>query len=258
VSSDISAVSPTRVSVRLLVSVVAAQEVEAALSGGADVIDVKNPAEGSLGAPAPALLRLVRARVAAPVLVSVALGDAPHLPGTMAMAAAGAAACGADYIKVGLLGSSRPAQALELLTAVRRAMDEVEERSRLVAVAYADASRVGALPPADLPSVARDAGAQGVMLDTAVKDGASTFAALGESGVAAFFAHARTLGLMTAAAGALGPEEVTRAALLGADLVGVRGSACVGGRGGSVSAERVSSLRAALGLAAARVEAARP
>ena len=37
--------------VRLLVSVVSADEVEAALAGGADIVDVKNPAEGSLGAP---------------------------------------------------------------------------------------------------------------------------------------------------------------------------------------------------------------
>ena len=110
---------------RLLVSVVAPDEVAAAIAGGADIVDVKNPAEGSLGAPSPALLRAVRAQVTLPVQVSVALGDAPHLPGTLALAAAGAAACGADYLKVGLFGSSSPEQALELLTAVRRAAAEV-------------------------------------------------------------------------------------------------------------------------------------
>jgi hypothetical protein len=137
--------------VRLLVSVVTADEVEAAIAGGADIVDVKNPAEGSLGAPTPALLRAVRARVTPPVQLSAALGDAPHLPGTMALAAAGAAACGADYLKIGLLGSARPEQALELLSAVRRAVAEVDPRTRLVAVSYADASRVSALPPRALP-----------------------------------------------------------------------------------------------------------
>jgi uncharacterized protein (UPF0264 family) len=173
----------------------------------------------------------------------------------MAMAAAGAAACGADYIKVGLLGSARPAQALELLTAVRRAADEVDPRARLVAVAYADASRVGALPPSELPAVARDAGVHGVMLDTAVKDGSSTFTALGDAAVTGFFDRARTLGLMTAVAGALGPAEIARAALLAVDLVGVRGAACRGGRAGSVDAERVRSLRAALGRPVAALTA---
>jgi (5-formylfuran-3-yl)methyl phosphate synthase len=232
--------------VRLLVSVVSADEVEAALAGGADIVDVKNPAEGSLGAPAPALLRAVRSRVTSPVEVSAALGDAPHLPGTMALAAAGAAACGADYLKIGLFGSARPEQALDLLSAVRRAAAEVNPRARLMAAAYADASRVGALPPGELPSLARKAGFDGVMLDTAVKDGVSTFAALGEDGVAAFCAAARALGLLSAVAGALGPADVERCWRLGADIVGVRGSACEGGRQGTVSAARVRALRAAL------------
>ena len=232
----------------MLVSVLSLDEVEAALLGGADIVDVKNPAEGSLGAPSPALLRAVRSRVAPPAHLSAALGDAPHLPGTMALAAAGAAACGADYLKIGLLGSARPAQALDLLTAVRRAIEEVDPAARLVAVAYADASRVGALPPSELPAVARRAGVHGVMLDTAVKDGVSTFAALGEAGVAAFLAAARSLGLETAVAGALGSDEIGRARRLGADIVGVRGSACEGGRGGTVNAARVGALRAALAL----------
>ncbi|HSB62121.1 MAG TPA: (5-formylfuran-3-yl)methyl phosphate synthase [Vicinamibacteria bacterium] len=235
---------------RLLVSVVTAEEVEAAIAGGADIVDVKNPAEGSLGAPVPALLRAVRSRVSPPALVSAALGDAPHLPGTMALAAAGAAACGADYIKIGLLGSARPPQALELLAAVRRAAAEAGSRPRLVAVAYADAARVGALPPAALPAIAREAAVDGVMLDTAVKDGVSTFAALGEAEVAAFLAAARALGLETALAGALGPADLERARRLGADIVGVRGSACDGGREGTVSAARVRALRAALALKA--------
>lgn len=232
--------------VRLLVSVVNADEVEAALAGGADIVDVKNPAEGSLGAPVPALLRAVRSRVASPAEVSVALGDAPHLPGTMALAAAGAAACGADYLKIGLFGSARPEQALELLAAVRRAAADVKPGTRLMAAAYADASRVGALAPGELPCIAQRAGFHGVMLDTAVKDGASTFAAMGEDGVADFLAAARKLGLVTALAGALGPADLERAQRLGADIVGVRGSACEGGRNGIVSAARVRALRTAL------------
>lgn len=232
---------------RLLVSVVAPREVEAALRGGADIIDVKNPAEGALGAPTPARLREVRHLVRAPVELSVALGDAPHLPGLVSLAAAAAAACGADYIKVGLFGSARPEQALELLRAVRQAAQDAAPLARVVAVAYADAPRVGALPPAALPRIAWRAGVHGVMLDTAVKDGTSTFAALGDEGVASFVAEARSLGLMTALAGSLGPAGLKRASSLGVDTVGVRGSACEGGRDGLVSAARVRGLRLTLG-----------
>lgn len=233
---------------RLLVSVVAFDEVAAALAGGADVVDVKNPAEGSLGAPSLALLKAVRAQVRAPHWLSVALGDAPHLPGTMAFAAAGAAACGADYVKLGLLGSSRRERALELLSAVRRATAETNPRTRLVAVAYADAGRVGALQPRELPAIARAAGVHGIMLDTAIKDGTSTFTAMSEAAVADFLSEGRRLGLMTALAGSLSPADLSRVRSLEVDLVGVRGAACDGGRSGTVSAARVQELKAALGL----------
>ena len=41
---------------RLLVSVVSGEEARRALTGGADIIDVKDPGEGALGAPAPRVL----------------------------------------------------------------------------------------------------------------------------------------------------------------------------------------------------------
>jgi uncharacterized protein (UPF0264 family) len=172
----------------------------------------------------------------------VALGDAPHLPGTLALAAAGAVSCGADFVKVGLLGSSRPDQALEMLAAITAAA----RGARLVAVAYADAARAGGLPPAALPRIAARAGAHGVMIDTAIKDGASSFDALGESVLARFVEEARSLGLMAALAGSLGAEDLDRARSLGCDVVGVRGSACDGGRAGTVSVARVRALARAL------------
>ena len=233
---------------QLLVSVFALGEVEAALAGGAEIVDVKNPAEGSLGAAPPAVLRAVRERIAGRALLSAALGDAPHLPGTLALAAAGAAACGADYVKVGLLGSARPDQAVALLSEIRRAAAEVNPRTRVVAVAYADAPRVGALPPAELPRAAARAGVHGVMLDTAVKDGTSTLDVVGDVALAAFLGEARSLGLETALAGALRLQDIPRLTRLGAGIVGVRGSACDGGRDGRVSARRVRALREALCL----------
>jgi uncharacterized protein (UPF0264 family) len=246
VSREPSAGAAPRLAPRLLVSVVSPSEVAAALGGGAEIVDVKNPAEGALGAPTPATLRGVRRLVRRPAELSVALGDAPHLPGLLALAAAAAAGCGADYVKVGLFGSARPEQALELLRAVRQAAEEAKPPARVVAVAYADAARIGSLPPAALPRVACRAGVFGVMLDTALKDRVSTFAALGDASVAAFVVEARSLGLKTALAGNLGHAELTRATDLGVDIVGVRGAACEGGRDGVISAARVRDLRLAL------------
>lgn len=222
-------------------------EALAALAGGADIVDAKDPEAGALGAAGPATLRALRAVVTPPAELSAALGDAPQGPGTLALAALGAATCGVDYVKVGLLGPGDGRGLLPLLLAVREAVAAVDPAIRVVAVAYADAARVGAFPPLRLPALAREAGLQGVMLDTCVKDGTTAIAALGEGGVATFLGAARTSGLLAALAGSLGLEDVARAGALGAQLVGVRGSACDGGRLGRVSAARVRALRAVLG-----------
>src|SRR2546430_16954850 len=102
---------------RLLVSVVSADEAERALAGGADIVDVKDPGEGALGAPAPRVLcDVVRAEgSAAPV--SVALGDLPDLPHTAALAAHGAALSGGAYVKVGLRGGSELKRAVAMMGA---------------------------------------------------------------------------------------------------------------------------------------------
>lgn len=231
---------------QLLVSIRAASELDEAVRGGADIVDVKNTNEGSLGAPSLDLLRAARAAVRSPTLLSVALGDAPHLPGSFGLAAAGAAAFEPDFVKVGLLGSDTPALALELLSAVCRGAAATSGSCRVVAVAYADSTRAGGLPPAELPAVARDAGAIGVMLDTAVKDGASLFAAMSAPTVRDFAASAKRAGLLVALAGSLTSDDFARAADLGADIIGVRGAACVGGRSGTVNAARVAALKAAL------------
>ena len=89
---------------RLLVSVVDAAEARLAVAGGVDIVDVKNPAEGSLGAPAPGVIAQVRDVVPAELPLSAALGDLPCLPGTAALAALGAARSGAAYVKLGLWG----------------------------------------------------------------------------------------------------------------------------------------------------------
>ena len=48
---------------RLLVSVTSAAEASAALAGGADVIDAKDPRRGALGAVSPQTLRAILAAV---------------------------------------------------------------------------------------------------------------------------------------------------------------------------------------------------
>src|SRR3954468_14429480 len=144
---------------KLLVSVVDAGEARTAAAAGADIVDVKNPAEGSLGAPSPAVIVGVRAAVPAELPVSAAIGDMPNLPGTAALAALGAAHSGATFVKVGLWGVSTEPSAVDLLRAVRDAVAGVAG-AVVVGAAYADAGRVAHAPlaPELLPRVAHAAG----------------------------------------------------------------------------------------------------
>ena len=112
----------------LLISMTTPDEVAAAVGGGADIIDVKNPAEGALGASFAPIIRQVRQATPAHLPVSATLGDVPNLPGTVALAALGAASCGIQYVKVGLMGPRHPAEAIYLLQHACQAVREYGPR----------------------------------------------------------------------------------------------------------------------------------
>ena len=83
---------------------------EARHSLAADIIDVKKPSEGSLGANYPWVIREIKAFSTKPV--SAAIGDFDFKPGGASLTAYGAACAGADYIKIGLTfeGKEKPAR----------------------------------------------------------------------------------------------------------------------------------------------------
>ena len=229
---------------RLLVSVVDADEARVAAAAGADIVDVKNPAEGSLGAPAPGVIADVRAAVPAQLAVSAAIGDMPNLPGTAALAALGAARSGATFVKVGLWGVSTEAEAVALLRAVK----DGAAGSVVVAGAYADARRVAGAPlaPKLLPRVARAAGVGVCLLDTAVKDGRGLLDWLSLDALTSLVAEAHRAGLQVALAGALRAEDLPLLGATEADIVGVRSAACDGARrSGPLDPDRVRALQAA-------------
>jgi uncharacterized protein (UPF0264 family) len=208
--------------VKLLVSVVSAAEARLALAGGADIIDVKDPLEGALGAPASSVLTDVVRAVGAAAPVSVALGDMPDLPHTAALAARGAAFSGADYVKVGLRGVDTLDRAVAVMSAVKAA---VGHETHVIAAAYADADALDppALAPAWLPELVRRTGIAGALVDTCVKDGRGLYGWLSESELIELIARTRTAGASFAVAGQLTREQLGR---VDADIVGVRSAVC--------------------------------
>ncbi len=228
---------------QLLISVTSDDEVRTALAGSRDIIlDVKNPAEGSLGAQFPHVIQKIRASAPKPLMVSATIGDMPNLPGTAALAALGAATCDVDYIKVGLWGTKTEADAIFLLQQVRQAVCGFPSVA-VIAASYADAHRANTLDPCLLPHIARSAGVTGCLIDTAIKDGHGLFDFLTPQVLRALADEAHAFGLLFALAGALQEQDLLRVRDLGADVAGVRTAACRDNRRtGPLDAERVRRL----------------
>ncbi len=236
---------------QLLVSVADASEARAALAGGADVIDAKDPHAGPLGAVGPGALAAICAAVGSRRPTSAALGDSGS-PAAFERFARAAAELGVAFVKAGFGGVATPVAARRVAAATRRGAGA---DTRVVLVGYADWRRAGALAPAALLPVAADSGAAGVLLDTAFKD-VGLFELLAPGVVRDWAAAAHASGLFACVAGRLAGADFAMARALGADIVGVRGAACVGGRTGRVSRVRVAALRALAGAAAPSAAAA--
>ena len=242
---------------QLLVSVRAGDEVAAALAGGADIIDAKEPARGSLGPVSPEVLRAIAGRLPESVPLSVALGDFTA-PEAVRLAVAGAKVPvrrAPTYLKLGFAGERSEAVVTSLIAAALETTAAMSVRPTVVPVAYADHVSAGSLAPEDLFRAALAAGARGFLVDTCMKDGRGLLEWVDLERLRALSASARSAGLLLAIAGSLDPAGLDRLASL-ADVVGVRGAACRGGREGSVDAALVRRLRERLGTGGSSPSAA--
>jgi uncharacterized protein (UPF0264 family) len=222
---------------RLLVSPRDIEEARRSLA--ADIVDVKRPKEGSLGANFPWVIRAIRDLSSKPV--SAAIGDFDFKPGGAALAAYGAACAGADYIKVGLMfdGASR---AREFIQGVVRAVKEEFPEKYVVIAAYSDWERLGSISPFAVVPLAAGEGADVVMVDTGIKDGRSTLEFMNEDALSEFNQMSLDAGIMTALAGSLKFEDLPLLKRINPSIIGVRGMVCGGDRESAIREELVHEL----------------
>lgn len=226
---------------RLLVSVRSAAEASAALAGGAALIDVKEPANGSLGRADDHVIAEVVQTVAGRAPVSAALGELADDFGEELPAAAADLA----FVKWGLAGVGERGDSAWW-------WDLAEEADRLaalfpfcraVAVAYADWQRAGAPRPEQVRAFAAWQPAGAVLIDTWGKDGSTLLDWMDVAEVTSLCQQCRDAGVPVALAGSLGPEEIRRLGSAGPDWFAVRGAACAGrDRTGPIEETRVREL----------------
>lgn len=229
---------------RLLVSVTDLEEARSAAM--ADLIDLKDPNQGALGAWPLAEILAVRRALPGRIL-SATIGDLPLLPETVRQAVRQVAATSVDYVKVGLFEGD--------LSATLRALVPLARQTRLVGVLFADR-------PVDfsvLEALAQ-AGFVGAMLDTAGKDRGSLAELRAAGWLREFVERARDLGLLVGLAGSLRLEDIPKLKKLKPDYLGFRGAACQHGqRTKPLDRQRVYQLYQAVhGPLSARPPAAVP
>lgn len=230
---------------RLLVSVRSAEEVPAALQGGADIIDAKEPDHGSLGPVHPEVLRSIAAEVPDSTELSVALGDfsSPAQTVDSISAVPLSVRSGSVYLKLGFAGMGPAEQIVELLAAARVTARKHSAQPRIIAVAYADAALAGTPDPGAVVEAARQADCHGVLFDTHVKGGANLLHWISPTVLRRLLGRARGYGLLSAVAGGLAASDLKLVARAIPDVVGFRSAACRGGRAGRVSPVLVQELR---------------
>jgi uncharacterized protein (UPF0264 family) len=219
-------------------------EATAARSGGADVIDVKEPARGPLGRADEVTTRGIVEFMAGRCPLSAALGELTESEDVPDVA-------GLDFVKWGLAGAG-PDWQPRLKRALQRAA-EVKGRSGVV-VAYADAARAGAPPADEVAAFAAEKPGRVLLIDTFAKGPPrrTLLDWLGVEQVRAICQRCHAAEGRVALAGSLGESEMLALLPAGPDWFAVRGAACVGGkRDARVNPLRVRFLKELLAAHAA-------
>ncbi len=238
----------------LLVSVRNATEALTALAGGADVIDVKEPNRGSLGAADGDTISAVVRAVNGRAPVSAALGELTDSIGTQNGNGAPFLPEGVSFFKLGL------AHCASLSNWRSRWQHTIEEMTsgasaRPVAVVYADWRTAQSPPPRDVLSAAVEHDCPALLIDTWNKSAGTLFDPWRLDDLCSFLAAARSHDLAVVLAGSLTGQSIAAAARLGPDLVAVRSAACDSGREGIVSEKRVRELKSAIATSKQNVAA---
>jgi len=214
----------------LLVSVRNAREALAALQGGADIIDIKEPNRGALGAADSSCWREVVAAIEAATSpqnrppVSVALGELLDLPTDDPLRDRSAVDFqGVTWCKVGLAGCGDESDWEDRWN---RLLSQIPEGVQSVAVVYVDWENARAPSPLTTLHAAARANCPAVLFDTYDKAAGDLFAAPTAAPIGILIKTTHQCGAIAVIGGSLKIENVSKALHLEADYLAVRTAVC--------------------------------
>jgi uncharacterized protein (UPF0264 family) len=224
---------------KLLVSVRNAEEAKLALHGGADIVDVKEPIRGALGAADADTISSVIEAAGGCAPISMALGELVDFD----CQSTAALPVGASFAKWGMANCQQIQNWHDVL---RHAHALLPKKARPVGVVYADWRAAGSPEPARMIEVSRDAGCPVVLFDTFDKSAGRLFDHIAERELASWIDRIHQLDMCVALAGSLQVEDIPRLSDLAVDIIAVRGAACVKGRTSLIDTNQVRRLKRAV------------
>jgi len=227
---------------RLLVSVRSANEVVAAVEGGADWIDLKEPLVGPLGAVDAKVARRIVEQVAGLRPISAALGELVDWEDSSSRSLLDIEEIA--VVKLGLAGcSARPGWQSQWQAAAKMVRDAGKT---LVAVVYADCRQAQSPTPQEVIAFTQALKCRYLLIDTFEKQTGSVFEHISNSHLQDILQLAKAASLQTVVAGSLTHSSLAKLPNSGIDLVAVRGAVCDGERTESIRQELVADFKMAM------------
>ena len=198
----------------MLASVKNLVEAELVLNAKVDIIDLKQPEFGALGALPVELVAEIVAAINGRLPISATVGDLPMDADIIFNAVCDMAKTGVDFVKIGFFPAQNWVEIVQKLS-------DTQPEIRLIAVLFADTQ-----PDFAIISELKNAGFAGVMLDTMHKKKGSLTQVMTNETIAKFVELAKTQTLICGLAGSLRLENIAELLPFDADYLGFRGALC--------------------------------
>jgi uncharacterized protein (UPF0264 family) len=219
---------------KLLVSVRDAAEARLAVDAGVDLIDVKEPRAGPLGAATPQAVAEIAAVVAGARPLSVALGELRDFDPAQVPTVGG--------IGFAKLGLSLCAGRCDWPGRWQQALAALPADMAPVAVVYADHERARSPAARPILTQAVRLGCRAILVDTFDKEAGGLLDCWSPEQLEWLIVTAHAEGLLAVVAGGLTLSAIERVLPLAPDYVAVRGAACNAHRSGQIAADRLAKL----------------
>ena len=220
----------------MLASVTSIDEAKVVLNAGADIIDIKNPHEGALGAQDINVVEDIVKFANRAVLTSATVGDIDSNDPELLNKIIKMSGTGVDYVKVGLF-ETKPSSYF-----IRSIINAVNKGIKIVIVLFAENFQ-----GVDSVRLIMQMGITGIMLDTKEKKGENLCSILNSNELIQFVELAKENNLITGLAGSLRSEDIAGLLELNPDYLGFRGALCSqSNRINEINKEQVDKIRKAI------------